>query len=167
MKQNLLIKHNFISRKGSATVMALIFLLFFVVAGAGWAGMMAAENKTAIADEGAQQASYAAEAGLKRAMMELRAGNTTNWDWLADNAKISATDNLRLVTTGAKAASDSTDARYGVYITYTVPSDATPKVVKTAGISTSKTVQAKYTIYAVGYYRGTVKAAKEIVSIAQ
>lgn len=147
--------------------MALIFLLFFVVAGAAWAGMMAAENKTAIADEGAQQASYAAEAGLKRAMMELRAGNTS-WDWLADNANIPANDKLMLVTTGAKAASDSTEARYGVYITYIVPPDTkTKKVVKTDGIYPSKTVQATYTIYAVGYYRGTVKAAKEIVSIAQ
>jgi len=162
MKQKMLSQTNFISRKGSVTVIALLFVLFLAIVGAGWGALMASENTSALADEDISKATYAAEAGLKRAMMELRNNNAT-WTWLAtaDSSGVT-TDNFMDVATGVKPTETNT-SRYEVYITY-VSSGSTIFVKNSPTLPTANTT---YTVYSVGRYKDTKKALRKVVIIGQ
>ena len=162
MKQSLFTKNNFISSKGSATVMALMFLLFFVVAGAGWAAMMAKEEGTAAGDTNAQQAWYAAEAGMKRAQIELVNKNTGNgWNWLSTSDTIS--DNKFCnIKTGESLTDDSNIPIYGVYVEYTYGGKKNV-LATTKAMSTNTPVP--YTITSVGKYRGSTRTITKIFTI--
>jgi Tfp pilus assembly protein PilX len=59
------------SQRGSMAVVALVMMLFLLIAGFAWLPMLAHENKTAQNDWEEQQAWYAAEAGFVRAKTEL------------------------------------------------------------------------------------------------
>jgi len=165
MKQNLLIKHNFISRKGSATVMALIFLLFFVVAGAGWAAMMAKEEGTATGDTNAQQAWYAAEAGMKRAQVELLSKNTGDgWEWLAGSADVPSDKFVNLET--GKSPVDNAKPMYGVAISY--PDSAAKKTVylsTTQPMVTTTNTTTVYTITSIGKYKDSMRKIIKTFSV--
>ena len=69
-------------QRGSVTVMSLAMLLFLMVVAVAWLPMMTMEKTAAASDYREQQAWYAAEAGYKRAVAQLEAGNS-KWSWLS------------------------------------------------------------------------------------
>lgn len=73
------------SQRGSVTVIAIAMLLFLMLIAVAWLPMMTMEKTAASSDYREQQAWYAAEAGYKRAVAQLAAGNTTWKDWLIDD----------------------------------------------------------------------------------
>ena len=154
MKQSLFTKNNFISSKGSATVMALMFLLFFVVAGAGWAAMMAKEEGTAAGDTNAQQAWYAAEAGMKRAQIELVNKNTGNgWNWLSESVTIP--DNKFVALISGETSTDDNVPRYGVYVAYPYGNATQTILATTKTMSTTDGMY--YVITSIGKYKGSTR----------
>ena len=62
--------------------MWLSMLLFLMVVAVAWLPMMTMEKTAAASDYREQQAWYAAEAGYKRAVAQLEAGNS-KWSWLS------------------------------------------------------------------------------------
>ena len=70
------------SQRGSVTVIAIAMLLFLMLIAVAWLPMMTMEKTAASSDYREQQAWYAAEAGYKRAVAQLEAGNTLWKDWL-------------------------------------------------------------------------------------
>lgn len=72
-------------QRGSVTVIAIVMLLFLMVVAIAWLPMMTMEKTAASSDYREQQAWYAAEAGYKRAVAELSAGNNY-WNWLSPEA---------------------------------------------------------------------------------
>jgi len=156
MKKKLLRNNNFISRKGSATVMALMFLLFFVVAGASWAAMMSKEEETATGDKNAQQAWYAAEAGVKRAQVELLNKNTgEGWDWLSNSTTIPSGKFMELKSGVASTVDDV--PRYGVAISYLNSSGTAVYLSTTQPMITSAGTSTAYTITSVGKYKDSTR----------
>lgn len=155
-------------RKGSATIMALIFMLFLSIAGGAWVMMLAQENKVAASDEMEQRARYAAEAGMKRAKAELRAKIEANedinsdWDWLAKDREVNTTTDFNIVATGETLPNDgnikSQVAKYGVYMGYVDPNDS-GKMIDITKEARKGTVT--YDIYAVGVYGDMRKVIKE------
>lgn len=73
------------NQRGSVTVIAIVMLLFLMVIAIAWLPMMTMEKTAASSDYREQQAWYAAEAGYKRAVAQLKAGNTIWKDWLIDD----------------------------------------------------------------------------------
>ena len=73
------------SQRGSVTVIAIAMLLFLMLIAVAWLPMMTMEKTAASSDYREQQAWYAAEAGYKRAVAQLEAGNTLWKDWLIDD----------------------------------------------------------------------------------
>ena len=69
-------------QRGSVTVISLAMLLFLMVVAVAWLPMMTMEKTAAASDYREQQAWYAAEAGYKRAVAQLEAGNS-KWSWLS------------------------------------------------------------------------------------
>ena len=134
--------------RGSASVLALIMLLFLAFAGGSWVMMLAHENATALSDEKEQQAWYAAEAGMKRAKVELEAKNS-GWDWLTSAEQFSK-NNFDY----QKVNKDQNDsyAKYGVFI---APRGSTSL------ISGTPTTDTEYDITSVGEYMGTTKVIKD------
>lgn len=72
-------------QRGSVTVIAVVMLLFLMVVAVAWLPMMTMEKTAAASDYREQQAWYAAEAGYKRAVAQLEAGNAIWKDWLIDD----------------------------------------------------------------------------------
>lgn len=70
------------SQRGSVTVIAIAMLLFLMLIAVAWLPMMTMEKTAASSDYREQQAWYAAEAGYKRAVAQLEAGNS-KWSWLS------------------------------------------------------------------------------------
>ena len=68
------------SQRGSVTVIAVVMLLFLMIIAVAWLPMMTMEKTAASSDYREQQAWYAAEAGYKRAVAQLEAGNDI-WSW--------------------------------------------------------------------------------------
>lgn len=134
--------------RGSASVLALIMLLFLAFAGGSWVMMLAHENATALSDEKEQQAWYAAEAGMKRAKIELEAKNS-DWAWLTSEEKFSK-DNFDY----QKVNNNQNDpyAKYGVFIASSG---------STFLISGAPTTGTAYDITSVGEYMGTTKVIKD------
>ena len=141
-------------QKGSAAVMALIFMLFLSLAGGAWVTMLAHENATAMNDEKDQQAWYAAEAGMKRAKAELidNSNSKEDWkSWLTKDKNFSSDLKKIAVSTGKEHRdTESEKAQYAVYIEDTT-ADAS---VATAGMGSSGD---KYNIVSVGYYMDSTK----------
>lgn len=69
-------------QRGSVTVIAIAMLLFLMLIAVAWLPMMTMEKTAAASDYREQQAWYAAEAGYKRAVAQLEAGNS-KWSWLS------------------------------------------------------------------------------------
>ena len=69
-------------QRGSVTVISLAMLLFLMVVAVAWLPMMTMEKTAAASDYREQQAWNAAEAGYKRAVAQLEAGNS-KWSWLS------------------------------------------------------------------------------------
>ena len=104
-------------KRGSVTVIALVFLLFLAILGGSWIVMMTQEKTNAMADQKQQQAWYAAEAGYKRALMQIKKKNS-DWTWLtsassfdAKNYKFWNLNKLQEPGTGT-----TTEPVYAVYI---------------------------------------------------
>ena len=143
-------------RKGSATIMALIFMLFLSIAGGAWVMMLAQENKVAASDEMEQKAWYAAEAGRKRAEAELSAKIEANeninagWDWLAKDREVNETTDFIVLATGEALPNDgdikSQVVKYGVYMGY----EDNGQMIDITKEARTGTVT--YQIYAVGVY---------------
>ena len=142
------------SQRGSMAVIALVMMLFLLIAGVAWLPMLAQEHKTVQNDWEEQQAWYAAEAGFVRAKTELN--NSTDggdWGWLAKSsgsidlaaAMHSITDE---VLTGTK------QAKYAVYISPELTDSDIPVAAT------------KYTITAVGWVNGMQKILKETITTA-
>ena len=72
-------------QRGSVTVISLAMLLFLMVVAVAWLPMMTMEKTAAASDYREQQAWNAAEAGYKRAVAQLEAGNAIWKDWLIDD----------------------------------------------------------------------------------
>lgn len=70
------------NQRGSVTVIAIAMLLFLMLIAVAWLPMMTMEKTAASSDYREQQAWYAAEAGYKRAVAQLEAGNS-KWSWLS------------------------------------------------------------------------------------
>ncbi len=129
-------------QKGSAAVMALIFMLFLSLAGGAWVTMLAHENATAMNDEKDQQAWYAAEAGMKRAKAEIVAKNG-DMIWLTDDNKFPKKGKTIAVDTG-KDSSDANKALYAVYVG-----------------NTTEDSRVTHKIISVGYYMDSTKIISE------
>lgn len=145
-------------QRGSASVLALVFLLFLSVAGGAWVTMLAHENSTAMNDQKDQQAWYAAEAGMKRAKAELvyKKNSISEWQkWLTQNKNFSNKGTTISVAKGTKN-NDANTAKYAVYIGY----DDTN--VYSSGMGTGKKT---YEITSVGYYMDSAKIIKEEIEV--
>lgn len=129
-------------QRGSAAVMALVFMLFLSLAGGAWVTMLAHENATAMNDEKDQQAWYAAEAGMKRAKAEIVAKNG-DMIWLTDDNKFPNKGKTIAVDTG-KDSSDANKALYAVYVG-----------------NTTEDSRVTHKIISVGYYMDSTKIISE------
>lgn len=133
-------------QRGSVSALAIMAILFFVVVIAAIMPMTNTEMKFAATNRNEAEARYAAEAGAKRAIVEMLS-EQTNWGWLEGTK--GATDKKQIFIDGK---SDS-DYYYSVYI----------ETVETTPVRlTSKPVLGqKYKIISTGYVNGS----KKIVSV--
>lgn len=135
-------------------VVALVMMLFLLIAGFAWLPMLAQENKTAQNDWEEQQAWYAAEAGFVRAKTELNnSADGGDWFWLAKSpSKADLNAAMRSIVddilTGTK------QAKYAVYISPELSSTDAP------------TAATKYSITAVGQVNGMQKILKKTITTA-
>ena len=142
------------SQRGSMAVVALVMMLFLLIAGFAWLPMLAQENKTAQNDWEEQQAWYAAEAGFVRAKTELNnSADGGDWFWLAKSpSKADLNAAMRSIVddilTGTK------QAKYAVYISPELSSTDAP------------TAATKYSITAVGQVNGMQKILKKTITTA-
>jgi hypothetical protein len=74
-------------QRGSVTVIAVVMLLFLMIIAVAWLPMLTTEKTAAASDYREQQAWYAAEAGYKRAVAELEAGEI-NSKWLSSGGDL-------------------------------------------------------------------------------
>lgn len=72
------------NQRGSTAVLAIVAMVFLGIVIAGLLPMLDMELKSAATDRDALQAQYAAEAGVKRALMALDEDDTA-WAWLGAN----------------------------------------------------------------------------------
>ncbi len=136
-------------KRGSAAVLALVFLLFLSLAGGAWVTMLAHENATAMTDEKDQQAWYAAEAGMKRAKAEIVEKTSQNdfKKWLTEDKKFPNKGTTIAVKDGQKPGKED-EARYAVYIGYG------DKNLYDDEMASGKQ---EYNIISVGYYMDSTK----------
>jgi len=142
------------SQRGSMAVVALVMMLFLLIAGFAWLPMLAHENKTAQNDWEEQQAWYAAEAGFVRAKTELN--NSTDggdWSWLAKSAS-KADLNAAMRSIVDDILTGTKQAKYAVYISPELSSTDAP------------TAATEYSITAVGQVNGMQKILKKTVTTA-
>jgi len=142
------------SQRGSMAVVALVMMLFLLIAGFAWLPMLAHENKTAQNDWEEQQAWYAAEAGFVRAKTELNnSAEGGNWSWLAKSA--SKTDlNAAMISIADDILTGTKQAKYAVYISPELSSTDAP------------TAATEYSITAVGQVNGMQKILKKTITTA-
>jgi hypothetical protein len=142
------------SQRGSMAVVALVMMLFLLIAGFAWLPMLTQENKTAQNDWEEQQAWYAAEAGFVRAKTELKnSADGGSWGWLAKSA--SQTDlNVALQSISDDVLTGTKQAKYAVYISPELSASAIPA---------SST---EYTITSVGQVNNTQKILKKTITTA-
>lgn len=139
-------------KRGSITVIALVFLLFLAIIGGSWLIMMTQEKTNAMADQNQQQAWYAAEAGYKRALTQIKAKNT-DWGWLTSSSNYSSKKYTfwGLQNLQSRTGMDSTTAKgtplYAVYIAEIPAPDASVTISEGA----------KYNITAIGDFMGERK----------
>ena len=135
-------------KRGSVTVIALVFLLFLAILAGSWIIMMTQEKTNAMTDQKQQQAWYAAEAGYKRALTQIKQKNS-DWTWLTSatnfNAKKYKFWNLhKLQELGTGIA---TEPVYAVYISN----------ISTRGTGITIASGTKYDITSIGEYMGERK----------
>ena len=142
------------SQRGSMAVVALVMMLFLLIAGFAWLPMLAQENKTAQNDWEEQQAWYAAEAGFVRAKTELNnSADGGDWSWLAKSAS-KADLNAAMISIVDDILTGTKQAKYAVYISPELSSTDAP------------TAATEYSITAVGQVNGMQKILKKTVTTA-
>ena len=141
------------NKKGMAVV-ALVMMLFLLIAGFAWLPMLAQENKTAQNDWEEQQAWYAAEAGFVRAKTELNnSADGGDWSWLAKSAS-KADLNAAMISIVDDILTGTKQAKYAVYISPELSSTDAP------------TAATEYSITAVGQVNGMQKILKKTITTA-
>ena len=148
------------SQKGSVTVIGLVMLLFLLIMGGAWLIMMTQEKANAMSDQKQQQAWYAAEAGLKRALVSLEQKNDT-WDTFT-----TAYNKLK--------TNDETQFRKIDLETLTTPADTKTRpwyavsIVTSGGddLNEAPATGSSYTITSVGEYMGERKVIKREFAVA-
>ncbi|MEA5091210.1 MAG: hypothetical protein VB014_00780 [Acidaminococcaceae bacterium] len=142
------------SQRGSMAVVALVMMLFLLIAGFAWLPMLAQENKTAQNDWEEQQAWYAAEAGFVRAKTELNnSADGGDWSWLAKSAS-KADLNAAMISIVDDILTGTKQAKYAVYISPELSSTDAP------------TAATEYSITAVGQVNGMQKILKKTITTA-
>lgn len=142
------------SQRGSMAVLALVMMLFLLIAGLAWLPMLAHENKTAQNDWEEQQAWYAAEAGFVRAKTELsNSAEGGDWSWLAKSAS-KADLNAAMISVADDILTGAKQAKYAVYISPELSSTDAP------------TTATEYSITAVGQVNGMQKILKKTITTA-
>ena len=131
-------------RKGSATALALIIVLFAVIVLAGIMPMMNQEMRATTSDHDVLQAQYAAEAGLKHAYLCLLSANKV------DSAVFYQTLDMN--------HADNKTPQYYISIT---PQNSSTAI--TAGTTLSA---GTYTVTSTGSYNGITKAVSEYVTLS-
>ncbi|MDD4721670.1 MAG: hypothetical protein PHR07_02835 [Acidaminococcaceae bacterium] len=142
------------SQRGSMAVVALVMMLFLLIAGVAWLPMLAQEHKIVQNDWEEQQAWYAAEAGFVRAKTELNnSADGGDWGWLA---KSSSNTDLKAAMQSIKdeVLIGTKQANYAVYISPELTDNDIPAA------STG------YTITSVGQVNGIQKILRRIVTTA-
>jgi len=130
------------NQKGLVTVIGILIILIFIIMSAGLLPWVTNETRLATKNRDVLEAEYAAEAGVKRALVEFNK-ESPNWDWLhLDQPFIN----------------DSTTKKYNV--TIYLASDTTTKTPITPEANSSNI----YTIQSTGTVNGAVKTVS--VSIA-
>lgn len=140
-------------QRGSVTVIAVVMLLFLMIIAVAWLPMLTTEKTAAASDYREQQAWYAAEAGYKRAVAELEAGEI-NSKWLSsggdlENGTFDEKNILKIPETQTKAVESSA-------IWYAVAIDGISKD-KTYSPEAGKT----YAITSVGSCQGIRKVIRK------
>ena len=140
-------------QRGSVTVIAVVMLLFLMIIAVAWLPMLTTEKTAAASDYSEQQAWYAAEAGYKRAVAELEAGEI-NSKWLSsggdlENGTFDEKNILKIPETQTKAVESSA-------IWYAVAIDGISKD-KTYSPEAGKT----YAITSVGSCQGIRKVIRK------
>ncbi|WP_302299104.1 pilus assembly PilX N-terminal domain-containing protein [Phascolarctobacterium faecium] len=140
-------------QRGSVTVIAVVMLLFLMIIAVAWLPMLTTEKTAAASDYREQQAWYAAEAGYKRAVAELEAGEI-NSKWLSsggdlENGTFDEKNILEIPETQTKAVESSA-------IWYAVAIDGINKD-KTYSPEAGKT----YAITSVGSCQGIRKVIRK------
>lgn len=140
-------------QRGSVTVIAVVMLLFLMIIAVAWLPMLTTEKTAAASDYREQQAWYAAEAGYKRAVAELEAGEI-NSKWLSsggdlENGTFDEKNILEIPETQTKAVESSA-------IWYAVAIDGISKD-KTYSPEAGKT----YAITSVGSCQGIRKVIRK------
>lgn len=141
------------NKRGSVTVISLVFLLFLFIIAGSWIIMMTQEKANAMGDEKQQQAWYAAEAGYKRALNQIKenVGSSVNMSWLntATNFKSDKVKHYDLATLTESSEAKEQGPWYAVTMKIN-DSEVTPGTVAiVAG--------AKCTITVMGQYMGERK----------
>lgn len=142
------------SQRGSMAVIALVMMLFLLIAGVAWLPMLAQENKTAQNDWEEQQAWYAAEAGFVRAKTELNnSADGGDWGWLAKSPS-KADLQAALQSIADEVLIGTKTAKYAVYISPELTASDIPAA------------STQYNITAVGWVNGMQKILKETIITA-
>ncbi len=151
------------SQKGSIAAITLVFALLLLLAGGSWLMLMTVEQTASSSDETGQKAWYAAEAGLTRAVSQLKYNNA-NWDWLStndnfpDNSQTVMNDITSLPTT---VITDKNGDWYAVSVTFV--KDGVKRYLGASGVEKGDVVG--FDITAVGSSRGTRKVIKKNMTI--
>jgi hypothetical protein len=142
------------SQRGSMAVIALVMMLFLLIAGFAWLPMLAYENKTVQNDWEEQQAWYAAEAGFVRAKTELNnSADGGDWSWLAKS--VSKADlNAAMISIADNILTGTKQVKYAVYISPELSSKDAPVAAT------------EYSITAVGQVNGMQKILKKTFTTA-
>ena len=152
------------SKKGSIAAITLVFALLLMIAGGSWLMLMTTEQTGSSSDEMSQKAWYAAEAGLTRAVTQLKYDNN-NWDWLSiddkfdnDSQIVKNDSNIvqNMITT------DKSGDWYAVSITFV--RNGEKNYLGATGVEKGNVVG--FTITAVGSSGGNRRVIKKEVTIA-
>lgn len=141
------------NKRGSVTVISLVFLLFLFIIGGSWLIMMTQEKTNAMGDEKQQQAWYAAEAGYKRALKQIQenVSGTVDLSWLNTAADFKSNKVKHYDLTTLTESTATTDQGPWYAVTMQVNgTDVTPGTV-------SITAGAQYTVTVMGQYMGERK----------
>lgn len=135
------------NRNGSAMVLALLFVTFFMMVAAGVVPFAIAQVKHSSANVDVVEAQYAAEAGAKRAIVGIMQGNTS-WGWANNQMH--------------NAVADGTDATKYYYINSITNTVTTND--KTITDNTKPSTTATYTVTSTGYVNGVTRTVKATVT---